>query len=515
MKTSDTMHTPTVLMILDGFGLAKTHVGNAITPDTAPHIFSYMQDYPSSQLNTSGKHVGLFPKQQGNSEAGHMNIGAGRIVKQDLVMISDAIKDGTFFKNDAFKQAIQYIKKHKSAAHVMGLLTDGNSAHAHPSHLYAMIDLLAREGIQHIYIHLITDGRDSSPHAALQFLALLRKKMNGHGEIATVMGRYYGMDRNKVWERTEAAYNAMVRGKGQHAKSAEEAIAQAYNRGETDEYISPTIIADTMRVADHNALFFINARSDRARQLTKAFVQPDFAKKNKGVFRRYSLPQGLNFVAMTDFGPDLPGIHTAFPSPDISNCLPLAIGEERKQLYISETEKYAHVTYFINGGYPAPLNGEDRVFIPSPNVQSYAKKPGMNTTELTATILTYLKQKKYDFMCVNFPNADMLGHTGNISAAKRGIRIMDRHIHRIVKDVLKRDGQVLIIADHGNAEQMIHTDTEEMMTEHTTNPVPCILIRPDTKGIKLKKGILADVAPTVLKMLDIKKPREMTGKALF
>ncbi len=528
--------TKTLLLILDGFGLANPkNPGNAITPETAPNIFGYMKTYASTQLTAHGAAVGLFPNQEGNSEAGHFNIGAGRLVKQDLLHISDAIADGTFFKNTAFDEAVFHAKKYNTAVHVVGLLTDGQSAHAHPEHLYALLEYLQKVGQKKVYLHLFTDGRDSQPHSAIHHLRELRAHMNNGEKIATMMGRFYGMDRNKIWERTEAAYNTMVLAKGSaQADCAENAIAQAYNRGETDEYISPTVImeAGTLRhptlglssgrrqgkpvatIQDNDVIFFFNARSDRARQITKAFVQPDFQKKNPGAFKRKRVPKHIRFVAMTDFGPDLPSVLTAFPSPDIENALAKAIGERYRQLYISETEKYAHVTYFINGGHASAINGEVRELISSGAVNSYAEKPGMHAKELTDRILTYLKKDQYDFICVNYPNADMVGHTGDYHAAKQAVQILDREVARLVEDVLKRGGQALLVADHGNAEEMINEKTGEMWTEHTDNPVPCIMIRVGKK-VRMEKGALTDVAPTLLKMMEIEKPKQMTGKSLF
>jgi len=516
---------PTLLLILDGFGLAnEKQQGNAITPDTAPHIFEYMKTYPTARLTAHGKDVGLFPGQEGNSEAGHFNIGTGRVVEQDLVMITNAMKDGTFFKNMAFREALHHARKYKTAVHVMGLLTDGQSAHAHPDHLYALLKFFRKEKQKEVYLHLFTDGRDSSPHSAIAHLRNLRKFMKNGEKIASITGRFYAMDRNKIWERTEAAYNTMVCGEGLcEAGSAEEAIEQAYNRGETDEYICPTVIKEKGKpiatICDNDAIYFFNARSDRARQITKAFVQGrefNHNSHNRGAFKRKRIPKNTRFVAMTDFGPDLPGIFTAFPSPDMENALAKAIGESRRQLYISETEKYAHVTYFINGGYAEPINGEDRELIRSPKIRSYAKKPDMHAKKLTQKILSYMSRGTYDFICVNFPNADMVGHTGDFSAAQKAIRTLDDCVARLVAATLKKNGQVLITADHGNAEQMIDSKTKEMMTQHTTNPVPCIVIRKHAADIKMKKrGRLADVAPTVLKMLELPKPKEMTGKALF
>lgn len=510
---------PTMLIILDGFGLAdKKNAGNAITPETAPYIFGLMKKYPHSTLTTWGESVGLFHGQQGNSEAGHINIGAGRIVKQDLVQISEAIHDGTFFKNEAFKQATHHVKKYNTAVHIMGLLTDGNSAHAHPEHLYAMLEYFRRNDIKKVFLHLFTDGRDSSPHGAANYLHELRGHMLAHEKIATMTGRFYAMDRNKIWERTQSTYDAMVLGKGCTAPSAEEALVQSYNRGDTDEYICPTVVIENNKpvaiIKDNDAIFFINARSDRARQITKAFVQTDFEKKNGGTFKRAKVPRNIRFVAMTDFGPDLPGLFTAFPSPDIPNCLPAVIDGHYRQLYISETEKYAHVTYFINGGFADPLNGEEREVIKSPTIRSYADQPEMNIRKLSSIILDYLKKDTYNFICVNFPNPDMVGHTGDFAAGQKAIKVVDRAVGEIIDLLLKKNGQALIIADHGNAEEFINLKTGEVDTEHSVNPVPCILVGKNLQIKKIRDGILADVAPTLLKLMGIKKAKEMSGKPL-
>lgn len=521
MNHISSKYPPTVLIILDGFGLADaSEPGNAITSKTAPNIFSYMEHYPSTTLVAHGEAVGLFPDQEGNSEAGHFAIGAGRIVEQDLVVISEAIDNGTFFKNQAFKDALHHAQKYGTAVHVMGLLTDDQSAHAKPSHLYALLEFFRKEGQKEVYLHLFTDGRDAPPHSAVTFLKDLRAHMQENEKIATVMGRFYGMDRNKLWERTEVAYNTMVLGKGHcTAESVEEAIAEAYNRGETDEYVCPTVIVEKGRpiatVGDNDAVFFFNARSDRARQITKAFVQSHFEDLNPGSFIRKKIPKNIRFVAMTDFGPDLDSILTAFPSPDIENSLAKAIGEARQQLYISETEKYAHVTYFINGGYPAPINGEHRELIRSPKKYTYADQPEMHAKQLTERVIDYIDAGVYDFVAINYPNADMVGHTGNLRAAKQAVSTIDTQVKRLVDMVLMHGGQVLLTADHGNAEQMIDPETGGMLTQHTTNPVPCILIKEAQTGITMRSGTLADVAPTLLKMMNISKPEEMTGTPLF
>lgn len=523
-KQKKTYTLPTVLIILDGFGLANgTSDGNAITPKTAPHIFRYMDQYPTSVLDAHGKAVGLFAGQEGNSEAGHFNIGAGRIVKQDIVRISESIEDGTFFKNEAFQDAIRHCKKHKSAMHLVGLLTNGNSAHAHPDHIYALLEYIRKKKQKQVYIHLFTDGRDSRPHLALEFMRELKKYMKGDEKIASVSGRIFGMDRNKNWERTKAAYDAIVLGKGSYtALSAEEAVVRAYDRKESDEYIQPTVMVHKNGeprgvVQDGDAVIMFNARSDRARQLTKAFVQPDFQKKNTGAFRRTRIPKNVCFVAMTDFGPDLPGIRTAFPSPDIEVSLPCVIGTSHKQLYISESEKYAHITYFLNGGYAEARCAEHRYLVRSSSLWNFAKSPGMKSKQVTSILLEKIKKDGYTFVAVNFPNADMLGHTGNIIATKKAITYVDEQVARIVSAVLRLGGQVVITADHGNAEMMVHKKNGEILTEHTTNPVPCIMIKRSLQGktARYKRGKLADVTPTLLHMMEIKKPKEMTGRSLL
>ena len=513
---------PVVLLILDGFGLGDLKLpGNAVTPKTAPNIFSYFKKYPSTKLKAHGRDVGLFPGQEGNSEAGHFNIGAGRIVKQDLVRISDAIKDGTFYKNEAFLHAIREVLANHGTLHIMGLLTNGQSAHAHPEHLFALLELARRHKVPKVALHLCTDGRDSSPHSAIMHLRRLKKFLFPHETIATITGRFYGMDRNKIWNRTEVFYRAVVEGKGAAiAESAEAAITAGYNRGETDEYILPTVITKhdkpVATIQNNDAVIFFNARSDRARQITKALVQPDFNKRNSGAFKRRSLPHPLCFVAMSDFGPDLPGVLTAFPSPDVVNGLVASIDHRYRHLYISETEKYAHVTFFINGGYPDAINGEVRELIPSGDVYSYADQPAMKSVAVGARVVECVTKNLFDFIAVNFPNADMVGHTGDWRAACRGIKAMDKEVAKIVKAVLKKHGTVIITADHGNAEKMYTGKTGAMETQHSTAPVPFILVCDKLRKLKVKTGgRLADIAPTILALLSIPKPKEMTGKNLL
>jgi 2,3-bisphosphoglycerate-independent phosphoglycerate mutase len=520
MKQQNKIHTPTVLLILDGFGLADPSIdGNAITPKTAPNLFRYMKKYPSSTLKAHGRAVGLFKDQPGNSEAGHLNIGAGRLIKQDLVEVSDSIKDGTFKKNQVFLDGIAHAKEFNSSVHVMGLLTDSESGHAKFEHMVAIIKLIREKKCKHVFIHLFTDGRDSPPHSAVKYLERLRKVLNSYERIATVVGRFYAMDRNKSWERTELAYDLLVGGKAPFtSESAEQAISSAYSRDETDEHISPTVLTEKGKpiatISDNDVVCFFNVRSDRARQLTKALTQAKFSKDNPGSFKRKRRLKNLKFVAMSEFGPDLPDVQTAFPSKDVDDGLVQTIGEKYSQFYISESEKYAHVTYFLNGGHAEPVNGEQRSTIPSFPSTSCAAQPCMRAPELTEKILDLIN-KGAEMIGVNFPNADMLGHTGDFEATKKGIAILDKSVKKVVDAVLKKNGQVLITADHGNAEVMIDPESKSVLTGHTTNPVPCILIKKDTKGIKLKKGKLTDVAPTLLKMLDIPKPKSMTGRALF
>ncbi|MBT4153970.1 MAG: 2,3-bisphosphoglycerate-independent phosphoglycerate mutase [Candidatus Magasanikbacteria bacterium] len=506
-----------LLVIMDGFGLADPNQpGNAITPETAPHIFALMETYPTAKLDSHGVAVGLPEHQEGNSEAGHLNIGAGRLVKQDVSVVSDAIVDGTFFKNPAFAVAKERAQK-GGRVHIMGLLTGIHSAHTLSEHLYSLLKYFRDAGIHDTHLHLFTDGRDSSQHSAISHLTELRKHMQNGEKIATIMGRFYGMDRNKSWKRTKLAYDVLV-GDAEHAcaDTAEQAIQSAYNRDETDEYISPTCIEGGARIQDGDVVLFFNARSDRARQLTKAFLQPDFVEKNPHAFERKTVVKDLCFVAMSEFGPDLPHIHTAFPSPDIDWCLAKAIGEQYQQLYLSETEKYAHVTYFINGGYPEPINGEDRVLVKSTGVKSYAENPEMQTPKLAKDIIYSFDNGSYDFVCVNFPNADMVGHTGDFEAAKKAVQILDDTVHALAEYIEEHNGIMVITADHGNAEKMINEKTKEKMTAHTDNPVPMIVVDLAKKDATIQPtGTLADVAPTLLALMGCDIPPQMTGKNLF
>lgn len=516
----------TVLVILDGWGIADVkRPGNPITPAIAPHYFALLKKFAHAKLDASGAAVGLFRGQEGNSEAGHLNIGAGRVVKQDALYISEAIEDGTFFKNTAWLNTFAWVKKNKSALHVVGLLSNHNSAHSNPEHLTALLDLCHEQGVS-VYLHLFTDGRDSGQHDAPQHLKKLEAHLHGTEQVATIMGRLYGMDRNKIWARTEQAYNALVFGRGRQAENAEEAITIAYNSGESDEFISPTVIykkgKPVATVQEKDAVIIFNLRSDRTRQLTKAFVQPDFEEMNMDAFHRERFLKQLHCVAMTDFGPDLPRLTTAFPSRDVKNSL-VQMMCPRRQLYIAESEKFAHITYFFNGGYAQHFCDEQWVKIESDRVKDFEVDPEMKAKEIADFVVSAIKHHRFEFIAVNFANADMVGHTGNIEAAQKAVTVLDRALGRIMKEMETAHVQGIVTADHGNVEEMVNIKTGEVDSEHSTNPVPCIIIGAKhhykawkiKPGQELKPGKLADVAPTILAMMGIEQPREMTGKSLI
>jgi 2,3-bisphosphoglycerate-independent phosphoglycerate mutase len=509
---------PIVLVILDGWGIAPAGPSNPISLAKLPNWAYLNRHYAHTELIASGAEVGLPHGQDGNSEAGHMNIGAGRIVKQDSVIVSEMIKNGKFFHSPALLTAVKHAKKFKSNIHVMGLLSNGESAHSNPEHLFALLEFFKKQKFHRIYLHLFTDGRDSPPHAAARLISKLINNFKNNEIISTIMGRYYAMDRIKKWERTELAYNAMVLGQGIKADNPYHAITQAYNRGEMDEFVMPTIILNPIKKAkfinNNDSVIFFNLRSDRARQITKPFVQNKFEQENHGAFRRKKKLKNLRFVSMTDFGPDLDDIKSVSHEVEIENTLPLVL-KNYSQLYLAEREKYAHVTYFFNGGHNHPLNGEKWESIASKGRANYQDYPQMSTPELTNIILKNLAKNKFDFTTVNFANADMIGHTGNLKAAIKAVQIIDANLGKICKEIIKKNGTLIITADHGNVEEMINLKTGEMDTEHSNNPVPFLLINNKYKHFKLKKGKLGDIAPTILSLLEIKKPKEMTGRSLI
>ncbi|MBU1165115.1 2,3-bisphosphoglycerate-independent phosphoglycerate mutase [Patescibacteria group bacterium] len=515
---------PTVLLILDGWGLAPANKGNAISLAKTPVMDRLWKKYPHSKLQASGKYCGLPLTQYGNSEAGHNNLGAGRVVDQEAVYISKAINTGQFFKNPAFEATYKHVKKNKSNLHLMGMLSNGSSAHSDPDHLLALLTWARLRKIDSVYLHLFTDGRDSPPHGALKMIESIMRNLKNHegdgkrtGEwIATIMGRYYAMDRKKSWLNTEKAYNTMVLNKGLKIQSPQAAITESYNREETDEFIPPYVIVrggkPIAKIKDKDAVIFFNLRSDRARQLAKPFVQEHFNKMNPGSFQRKKVLKNVLFIAMSDFGPDLGNIITAYPNPDLVGTLPMTLVGQ-KQLYIAETEKFAHVTYFFNGGYADTVAAEDRIKIDSPKVDNYAKKPEMSVNEITTKLLSVLKN--YNFITVNFANPDMIGHTGDIKAAVGAVEAVDKCVGKVYNAVKELGGNLIITADHGNAEKMIDLKTNEVYTEHTFNPVPFIIITKEKIPQKLKNGVLGDVAPTVLKLMGIIKDKAMSSKALY
>jgi len=535
------MSKPVVLIILDGWGLAPASPGNAVSQAKTPNLNQLWASCPKTQLSASGTAVGLPKGESGNSETGHLNLGAGQIVFQDLPRIDMAIADGNFFQNSAFKQAAQHVKKNSSALHLLGLIGAGG-VHSSIEHLIALIHFAKTENINNLYLHLFTDGRDSPPTSAMTYLSRIEEELrkNQIGKIATLMGRYFSMDRDNRWERIQKAYEALVLGKGKFASSPTEAINESYRAKKTDEFLEPVIFEKNGLIKDNDAVIFFNFRIDRPRQLTKAFVLPDFeelkiqkpsfdpyaeryglkiyeAPKGTTTFKREKILKNLFFVTMTEYEKKLP-VTVAFP-PEIVR-LPIAriLAENNlRQLHIAESEKYPHVTTFFNGGIEMAFPGEDWVEIPSPKVATYDLKPEMSAYELTSQLLRRLKDNLYDFILVNFANPDMVGHTGVISAGVKACEVVDECLGKIVSSVSNLGGACVITADHGNVEEMINLATGEIDTEHSKNPVPFIVVDKNFNhtGRTLLRGILADVAPTILGILGLEKPETMTGKNLL
>ena len=510
-----TPHFPAVLLILDGWGVSRKKIGNAIATADTPVFNHLLKTYPSTTLGASGRDVGLPAKQAGNSEAGHLNIGAGRIVESDAVRIDRDIANGTFFKQAAFFEAIRHVRKQHSSLHVMALLSGDQSPHASLHHLTAFLKLARQEKVKEVFLHLFTDGRDAPPFGAIEFLHALQRQLKNGERIASIMGRFYAMDRKKNWARTAVAYDAMVLGRGCRVTDPESAILAAYNRQETDEFIEPSVICQHGKpcgvIGDNDAVVFLNLRSDRARQLAKPFVQPHFERL--GGFRRKKVLKNLRFVALTDFGPDLDSVITAYPSLTITNTLPVVMGHYR-QLYVAESEKYAHVTYFINGGYDAPVAGEQRLRIPSPNVKNYRLRPAMAAPQITTAILNSLQKSRRDMIVANYSNADMLGHTGDFAAAVTAVEVIDHCLGEVYKAVKRHHGLLMITADHGTADEMLDAPSGAIITQHSTNPVPLVAIGSRHHTLT-SGGVLANVAPTLLDMIGVPLPKDMTHHSLF
>lgn len=518
-----TIPKPVVLIILDGWGYSENERGNAIRAADTRNLDHYWTHYPHGLLDASGEDVGLPAGQMGNSEVGHLNIGAGRIVYQDLVRISKAIHDGSFYDNPALLSAVNHVKERdgssgtgSSALHLMGLIGPGG-VHSHSEHLYALLQLAKQQGLQDVYVHCFLDGRDTLPTSGLEFVLELEQKMReiGVGRVATVSGRYYAMDRDNRWERVAKAYAALVHGQGNQAPSAEEAIRRSYETGVTDEFVVPTVIrADGFAPATLQsgaAAVFFNFRADRGRELTKAFVLPDFDRFDRGERLR-----DLFFVTLTEYEADLPVNAVAFAPENVRWPLARVLSERGlKQFHTAETEKYAHVTFFLNGGREEPFPGEDRLLIPSPKVPTYDLQPEMSAYAVAENAVARIHSAEYDFIVINFANGDMVGHTGVEAAAQQAATAVDRCVGQVVEAVLTVGGVALVTADHGNAEQMIDFETGEPFTQHTTNPVPVYLIGAGRGQALRARGRLADLAPTILALLNIPQEEEMTGESLI
>ena len=508
------MKKPTVLLILDGYGERKEKEGNAIALAKTPVMDRLKKEFPYVEGQASGLFVGLPDGQMGNSEVGHMNMGAGRIVYQELTRITKSIQDGDFFENKALKAAVEHCKKEDSALHFMGLVSSGG-VHSHIEHIYGLLELAKRAGLKKVYLHAFLDGRDTPPDSGKTFLLAVEKKMQelGVGEIATISGRYYAMDRDKNYDRVEKAYRAMVDGTGEKASSVEEAIDASYAKKVYDEFVLPTVIEKdgaVHTVSDGDAMIFFNFRPDRAREICHAFCDDDFSFFNRGARKN------IFFVCFTDYDPTIPNKHVAFEKEEIHNTLGEVVSNLGKnQLRIAETEKYAHVTFFFNGGKEEPYENEDRILVPSPKeVPTYDLKPEMSCYTVTEKLTEAIRSGKYDLVVANFANPDMVGHTGVLPAAIKAIEVVDECMGKVVDAVESMHGNLFILADHGNADIMIDEKTGEPYTAHTTNPVPFILVSEEKHKLR-EGGCLADVAPTLLELMGIPQPKEMTGKSLL
>lgn len=509
------MKKPTVLMILDGYGLNKKTDGNAVAEAKTPVIDKLMAECPFTEGNASGMAVGLPDGQMGNSEVGHLNMGAGRIVYQELTRITKEIKEGTFFENPALLKAVENCKKNDSALHMFGLLSDGG-VHSHNTHLYGLLELAKRNGLSKVYVHCFLDGRDTPPASGKGYAEELEAEMKkiGVGKIASVMGRYYAMDRDNNYDRVKLAYDALTRGEGLHAASGPAGIQESYDREETDEFVKPTVVDQdgkpTATIQDKDSVIFFNFRPDRAREITRSFCDDDF----KG-FDRKRLD--LTFVCFSDYDPTILNKEVAFHKISVTNTFgEWLAANHMKQARIAETEKYAHVTFFFNGGVETPNEGEDRILVNSPkDVATYDLKPQMSAYEVCDKLVEAIKADKYDVIIINFANPDMVGHTGVEAAAIKAVEVVDECVGKAVEAIKEVNGQLFICADHGNAEQLVDYESGEPFTAHTTNPVPFIIVNADPSYTLRAGGCLADIVPTMIEMMGMKQPVEMTGKSLL
>ena len=506
---------PTVLMILDGYGLNEKTEGNAVALGNTPVMDNLMASYPFVKGYASGLAVGLPDGQMGNSEVGHLNMGAGRIVYQELTRITKEIQDGDFFKNEALLAAIANVKEKNSDLHLYGLLSDGG-VHSHNTHLYGLLELAKREGVENVYVHCFLDGRDTAPTSGKGFIEALEAKMAeiGVGKIASICGRYYVMDRDNRWDRVEKAYNLLTKGEGVQASDAVQAMADSYAKEVTDEFFEPTAITENgaprATIKDGDSIIFFNFRPDRAREITRTFCMDEFDGFDRGARK------DVMYVCFTEYDVTIPNKIIAFKKVELKNTFGEYLAANGKtQARIAETEKYAHVTFFFNGGVEEPNEGEDRILVNSPKVATYDLQPEMSAPEVCEKLCEAIRSEKYDVIIVNFANPDMVGHTGIEAAAIKAVETVDACVGKAVEALKEVDGQMFICADHGNAEQLVDYETGAPFTAHTTNPVPFILVNADPAYTLREGGCLADIIPTMIELMGMEQPADMTGKSLL